>query len=70
LFWFILPPIGKHNPAALVHDYLYDNRMGSRLNADKIFLRLMLMYRVNLFSAFLMYYGVRIGGKKWWKREE
>lgn len=67
IFWSIVPPIGKHNPAALVHDYLYDNRLGTRLQADHIFLNVMLHYGVPKITAYIMYYAVRIGGRKWWK---
>lgn len=66
LLWSILPPIGKHNPAALIHDYLYDNRIGSRRWADKVFLEVMLRYSVKLVPAYTMYLGVRLGGKRWW----
>jgi len=70
LLWSLLPPLGKHNPAALVHDWLYDNREGTRSQADKIFLKLMLEYDVHPLAAYAMYYGVRIGGRKWWHRTE
>lgn len=65
--WNILPPIGKHNEAALLHDWLYDNRIGTRKDADKLFLRSMRINGVRWISAQLMYLGVRIGGRKWWK---
>ena len=64
--WPLLPPLGKHSPAALVHDYLYDHRIGTRKEADKIFLDLMLKYSVPKWRAYVMYWGVRIGGKSWW----
>lgn len=67
IFWSIVPPIGRHNPAALVHDYMYDNKLGTRLLADNIFLKIMLAYRVPKITAYVMYYAVRIGGRKWWK---
>lgn len=67
LVWPLFPPVGRHNPAALVHDYLYDNKLGTRRHADEVFLRVMLEYGVNLASAYIMFYAVRIGGRKWWK---
>jgi hypothetical protein len=67
--WSVLPPIGRHNPAALVHDFLYDYQIGTRKNADKIFLKLMLQYQVPPVAAYVMYWGVRLGGRKWWKNE-
>jgi hypothetical protein len=66
ILWSILPPLGKHNPAALIHDYLYDNRIGTRKKADKIFLNVMLLYNVKVVTAYIMYLGVRIGGRRWW----
>jgi hypothetical protein len=68
LFWSIIPTIGKHSIAALVHDYLYDNRIGSRREADRLFLELMLQYNVNKLSAYIMYAGVRIGALNWWRK--
>lgn len=66
LFFTIVPTIGRHNVAALLHDYLYDNRIGSRKQADKLFLKVMLSYEVPKWQAFLMYFAVRVGGRKWW----
>lgn len=67
-FFSVVPPIGKHNIAALLHDWLYDNRIGTRRAADRLFLKVMLMYSVPKWQAYLMYYAVRIGGKKWWDK--
>lgn len=64
--WNILPPLGLHNEGALLHDYLYDNRIGTRKQADDIFLNVMLSSGVKTHVAWIMYLGVRIGGRKWW----
>lgn len=66
LLWSIIPPIGRHNRAALLHDYLYDNRIGSRIFADKLFKKILLEDGVGRLKAEIMYLGVRIGGRKWW----
>lgn len=66
VFFSIIPPIGKHNVAAILHDYLYDHRIGTRKQADKLFLRVMLSYEVSKWQAYTMYYAVRLGGRKWW----
>jgi|ERR1044072_1952766 hypothetical protein len=66
LFFSIIPPIGKHNVAAILHDFLYDNRIGTRKRADKLFLCFMLSYNVPKWQAYTMYYAVRLGGRKWW----
>jgi hypothetical protein len=65
--WSFIPPVGRYNLASLVHDYLYDNQIGTRKEADKIFLDLMLQYGVHRWGAHCMYWGVRLGGKKWWR---
>jgi hypothetical protein len=64
--WAFIPPVGRYNAPALVHDYLYDNRIGTRKEADKIFLDMMLQYGVHRWGALCMYWGVRIGGRRWW----
>lgn len=65
-FWSIIPPIGRSNRAALLHDYLYDNRIGSRIFADQLFKKILLEDGVGKLKAEIMYLGVRIGGRKWW----
>lgn len=67
-WWFrsVISSLGKHSIAALVHDFLYDQRIGTRMEADKIFLKLMLHYNVTKAKAYVMYWGVRIGGRSWW----
>jgi hypothetical protein len=64
--WSILPPIGKHNEAALVHDYLYDNKIGTRKNADKFFSAMMEEAQVGCLARYTMYLGVRLFAKSWW----
>lgn len=66
--WSLLPPIGKHNEAALVHDYLYDNKIGTRKRADDLFLAMMEDSNVHWLPRYVMYYGVRWFAKKWWDR--
>lgn len=64
--WNILPPLGKHNRAALLHDWLYDNRIGTRKIADQLFYNAMVSDGVPKIKAYVMWLGVRIGGRKWW----
>ena len=68
VFWSIIPPIGKHSIAALIHDYMYDNRIGSRREADRLFLEIMLEHKVKKLLAYTMYAGVRIGALNWWRK--
>lgn len=65
-FWRVLPPMGKHTVAAVVHDYLYQFRLGTRSYADKVFLELMKAQGVVLWKRQLMYWAVRLfGGRAW-----
>lgn len=68
-WWFrwAIPSVGKHSLPAVVHDYLYDNRIGTRKAADRAFLHLMLQYGVAVIPAYIMFAGVRLGGRSWWK---
>jgi hypothetical protein len=64
--WSLLPPIGKHNEAALVHDYLYDNKIGKRKDADWFFYWTMEEDGVSFFTRWAMFLGVRLFAKSWW----
>lgn len=64
--WSVLPPIGRHNLAALLHDWLYDNKFGTRKRADDLFLQRMKEDGVPIVSRYAMYWGVRLFAKKWW----
>lgn len=65
-FWRIVPPWGRYSPAAVVHDYLYQTGMFSRIKSDRIFLFLMKKLGVPLWKRQTMYWAVRIGGFKSW----
>lgn len=64
IFWNILPPIGPYAQAAVVHDYLYQQGNVRRKTADLNFLNIMKTDGVNFFVRYLMYYAVRIFGRK------
>jgi hypothetical protein len=65
--WSVLPPLGKHNRAALLHDWLYDNRIGTRAQADWLFLKQMENDGVGVVPRYAMYWGVRLFAGKWWR---
>jgi hypothetical protein len=68
-FWRVCPPSGKYNRAAIVHDYLYTNStVCSRFLADSLFRELMCHLGVPLWKRVAMYYAVRMGGQRGWKR--
>lgn len=67
LLWTLLPPSGRHSRAALLHDWLYDNRIGTRKQADVLFLEAMLEDGVSKWKAYTMYWGVRLFANYKWK---
>ena len=63
---WVFPRVGRYAWAALVHDYLYANRMGTRKEADDLFLGIMLKHNVVKWKAYVMWFAVRVGGKRAW----
>ena len=61
------PINGRHRQAAVVHDYLYANHIGSRKRADEIFLQAMTACDVPLWRRRLMYRAVRLFGWVFWR---
>lgn len=78
LFWSILPPqgSGKDNDyckAAVLHDFLYSNDSNSSYNvsrkeADEIFLEAMKARKVKKITRNVLYWCVRLFGKKYFKK--
>lgn len=65
---WLIPTVGRYNLAALIHDYLYDNRIKSRQYADRVFLYVMIKSGVTRVKAYTMYYAVRLFGTSHWNR--
>lgn len=65
--WWLIPPNGRSVNPSVVHDYLYDNRIGTRKEADLFFLK-ELKNLVPLWQAYTMFYFVRIFAGSWWKK--
>lgn len=59
ILWGIVPQISRANRASANHDYRYINTVGTRKQADDIFLREMLEDGVPAWKAKLMYVYVR-----------
>ena len=74
----IIPKLGRHIKASVVHDYLYRHHIikisdqvsyiFNRKQADDLFLEGMLNLGAILWKARLMYWAVRIGGWLAWRR--
>lgn len=62
-----IPP-GKHNIAAVLHDWLYLQGCCSRLDADRVLRDCCRYLKVNRIRTSLIYAGVRIGGWYQWNK--
>lgn len=56
IFWTLLPPDGKYAKAAIIHDYLYDNALRTKKEADKTFLDGMTVPGVPKWKRTIMYW--------------
>lgn len=63
LFWTILPPNGEYAKAAILHDYLYENAIGSKNYADDILFEAMGVLGVAHWRKYIIYYAVRLFGR-------
>jgi hypothetical protein len=63
ILWAVFPPHGKYAKAAIVHDYLYEKGIGTKAEADRIFLECMGVLSVPKWRKKLMYWAVCLFGK-------
>ena len=63
LLWAIWPPHGRYAKAAIVHDYLYDQAIGSKAWADAVFREAMAVLGVPRLNRTLLYWGARLFGR-------
>ena len=61
LFWSFFNPAGELFEAAIVHDYLYAGRIGTKKQADRLFYEIAKQYRAR--RAYLAYLAVKLGGR-------
>lgn len=66
--WNILPPIGKYDRAAVLHDHLYKYNGVTRSEADGVLKEAMEVCRVSGWQRWMIYAGVRVGGGGIWAR--
>ena len=72
--WSVFPPHGFMTNAAILHDYMYDNKVGeniwgeyqARITADDLFLVECIKEAVPVWQAVLIYYVLRLFGRSWW----
>lgn len=77
VLWNVLPPAGPYGKAAVLHDWLYQQRAVHKLGltsyvgraeADAILLEAMTVLNVGRVTRQLIYRGVRVGGWLTWNR--
>ncbi|EJJ3958770.1 DUF1353 domain-containing protein [Salmonella enterica subsp. enterica serovar Sandiego] len=70
IFWTILPPDGKYAKAAIIHDWMYDNALRTKKEADLIFLDGMTVLGVLKWKRTIMYWAVRLFGRGMYGKEQ
>lgn len=68
VLWNVLPPVGRYNKAAVVHDFLYQNNGCTRAEADAVLNEAMRVLGVRVTQRWAIYAGVRLGGWVVWRR--
>ncbi|MEB0968034.1 DUF1353 domain-containing protein [Citrobacter braakii] len=63
LLWSVFPPHGRYAKAAIIHDWLYDNALRTKAEADLIFLDAMKVLKVPCWRRWVIYCAVRIFGR-------
>lgn len=72
ILWSIMPPFGFYSSAAVVHDWIYNNKGSvsgyflTRKRADTILLNAMLESNVPKIKAYTIYHAVRLFGASHW----
>jgi hypothetical protein len=59
MFRRVISRTGKHDKAAVLHDWLCEYKIVPRKKADKIFMEALKTLKVNVFKRRIMYTGVR-----------
>ena len=66
VFWNILPPFGKYDGAAILHDWLYSTQQFTRSKSDGLLLEALESEGVSWLTRWVIYLGVRAGGWAAW----
>lgn len=69
IFWILLPPDGKYAKAAIIHDWMYDNTLRTKKEADRIFLDGMTVLGAPKWKRTVMYWAVRAFGRGMYGKE-
>lgn len=68
ILWNILPPVGKYDAAAVLHDDLYQYGGVTRSDADGVLNEAMEVLGVSRWQRWAIFLGVRSGGWVVWNR--
>ncbi|ECG2028692.1 DUF1353 domain-containing protein [Salmonella enterica subsp. enterica] len=63
IFWTFMPPDGKYSKTAIIHNWIYDNALRTKKEADLIFLDRMTVLGVPKWKRIVMYLEVRWFGR-------
>jgi hypothetical protein len=66
-FQRLFPKCGKYSRAAVIHDHLYRQGIGNKLDADRALLTIMAFDKVPLWQCVAIYSAVRLFGGGAWK---
>ena len=69
-FRWLVPVVGRHGKAAVLHDWLYASKIMPRRTADDLFLEAMEVLGVRSWRRFLAYWSVRLFGGRAWRKAE
>ena len=64
LFWSLISPWGRQMKPAIMHDYFYRTGVVSRLDADRLFYRMMRELDVSWWKRQAIYRAVRLFGAR------
>lgn len=69
ILWNILPPVGRYDRAAVVHDFLYQTQKYTRAQSDATLHEAMFVLNVQGWRRKAIYAGVRVGGWHAWSED-
>lgn len=61
--WSLMPRVGRWSRAALIHDYLYANAIGTKEIADAVFFDILKFDRVPSIVSWIMWRAVSLFGR-------
>ena len=68
ILWNVLPPTGGYGKAAVIHDWLYRTKgIATRKQADDVLMEAMIFLKVDWWTRWVIYGGVRVGGASSYK---